>query len=1255
MKLISAVQRVMKTTKTGLLLVCVFWISTFSAYGQSYSISTFAGSGLPILNIPGTQVSLGHVQGVAADSAGNVFIAEESYPIVVRLDHTTGILSLVAGNGTSGFSGDGGPAIAAQLSSPTGVAVDSAGNLYIADGDRIRKVSNGVIITVAGSGISGFSGDNGPATSAQLSSPSGVAVDSAGNLYIADTRNSRIRKVSNGVITTVAGTGAGGFGSGGFSGDNGPAISAQLNFPSGVAVDAAGNLYIADTFNKRIRKVSNGVITTIAGNGDYGTGGDNGPATSAQLSLILPSSGVAVDAAGNLYIADNDRVRMVSSSVITTVAGGPPPVSPLVGDNGPATGAPLLYVYGVAVDSAGNLYIADHDSQRIRKVSNGVITTVAGGGYMLGDNGPATSGQLLSPSGVAVDSGGSLYIADTNDSRIRKVSNGVITTVAGTGTIGGFAGGFSGDNGPATSAQLRFPSDVAVDAAGNVYVADTDNFRIRKVSNGVITTVAGNGNFGFSGDNGPATSAGLGLTSGVAVDAAGNLYIVDVSRIRKVSNGVITTMAGNGNFGFSGDNGPATSAELGLPSSVAIDSAGNVYIADTHNNRIRRVSNGVITTVAGNGTDGFNGDGGPATNAQLSYPTGIAVDSGGVLYIADSNNGRIRKVSNGVISTIAGGGSSSGDNGPATSAQLSLFLPSSRVAVNAAGAVYFSDGQRIRFLTTGACTYTLNLGGQAFTSQGGTGSITITTQFGCPWTAGNIPSSVILTSPASGTGTSTVTFQVLANGGGDLSNSLSIAGQTFTIEQQTASIPGLGLIGSMAHLAGEENWTTTFTLVNKSGATAQTRLSLFGDALDSSGNGPLLLPLVFPQQGAASGPLLAASFDRTVAANASLIVNTAGPQTPPVLVGSAQLAATGSVDGFAIFHHVVSLQEAVVPMETRNASAYLLAFDNTNGLVLGVAVENVSPQNAVIGVVIRDDTGVVISAPGATISLGGNGHTAFVLSDPNLGFPVTANKRGTIQFDTPAGGRISVLGLRFTPPNNALTTIPALANVGTGGGSIAHLASGDGWETTFVLVNTGTSAAQVTVSFFADQTGAPLSLPLSFPQSGGGTSTTASSVTQTLPAGATLIIVSSGAPQLLTGSAQLSTTGHVSGFVIFRHNNQEAVVPLESRNAGACILAFDNTNGTFTGVAVSAVAAQPVNIPVIVRDSAGTQIATDTLTLAANGHYAFTLVTDKYPATANIRGTIEFDSPASAQIGALGIRIPAGAAHTYTTLPALAK
>jgi uncharacterized protein (TIGR03437 family) len=520
----------------------------------------------------------------------------------------------------------------------------------------------------------------------------GLALDRAGNLFIADTGNHSVRRVSPaGIINTVAGNGTPGF-----SGDGGSAVSARLNSPVGVALDGAGNLFIADRGNYRIRKVSTGgIISTVAGNGGCCFSGDGGSAVSAALAPVS----VTVDGAGDLIVADSVHIRKVSSDgTITTVAGSG--ALGFAGDGGPATSA-QLNAWAVAAGSTGELFIASICS--IRKVSaGGTISTVAGtcmGGFS-GDDGPATSARLGGVFGVAVDGAGNLFIVDAGNARIRKVSSsGVIITLAGNGSFGS---SFSGDGGPASSARLSYPYGVAVDVAGNVFVADTSNNRIRRVSpGGIITTVAGNGTLGFSGDGGPATKAQLNAPFAVALDRAGNIFFVDGqnhARIRKVSTtGLITTVAGNGSQGFSGDGGPATNASLesfvecnALCGGVAVDSAGNLFIADAGNSRVRKVtSDGIITTVAGNGAFGAaSGDGGPATNAQLSA-LGVALDLDGNLFIAGSD--RVRKVSkNGVITTVAGGGvpGSSGDGGPATSAHLS---DASAIAIDGAGNLFIAD------------------------------------------------------------------------------------------------------------------------------------------------------------------------------------------------------------------------------------------------------------------------------------------------------------------------------------------------------------------------------------------------------------------------------------------------------------------------------------------------------------------------------------------------------------------------------------
>jgi trimeric autotransporter adhesin len=593
----------------------------------------------------------------------------------------------------------------AALNSPLsndlrGAALDAQGNLYVADAGNnvvVKIAAGGALSIMAGVGLAGFSGDGGPATSAALDGPAGVAVDSSGNIYISDFNNLRVRKVSGGIITTIAGNGQSGL-----SGDGVPATSAGFVGPTGLAVDSAGNLFIADYY--AIRKVSGGTISTVAGNGQAAFSGDGGPATSASLDLG-EDGGVAVDLAGNLYIADayNNRIREVSDGIITTIAGSGQSGF-FVGDNGSATGALLTLPNAVAVDSAGNLYISDQFDYRIRKITNGVITTIAGTGTegFSGDGGLAINATVDDPTGVAVDAQGSVYVTDSVNQRIRKIAAGNISTIAGNGAYK-----YSGDGGPAASAAIS-PKGLALDAAANIYFAD-DSYRIRKVSKGVITTIAGNGTTNFSGDGGAATSAGLGAGGavsigpvGMAVDQAGNEYFTDGGRIRKISNGVISTVAGSGPLGFSGDDGPATSALLNAPTGIAVDGAGNLYIADSGNNRIREVSGGTITTIAGTGAPNFSGDGGPPTSASLNSPAGVAVDTAGNIYITDSDNYRIRKITKGSIATIAGSAltSSSGDGGSALAAGLGL---PTAIAVDAVGNVYFSEIQtnRIRKISGG--------------------------------------------------------------------------------------------------------------------------------------------------------------------------------------------------------------------------------------------------------------------------------------------------------------------------------------------------------------------------------------------------------------------------------------------------------------------------------------------------------------------------------------------------------------------------
>ncbi len=671
---------------------------------------------------PATQAALGRLADVIVSGLGNIYAADLDNHIVVRVD-PAGTVRVFAGNGLAGFSGEGAVATRASLRSPGGLWLDSRSNIYIADSGnhRIRRMStvDGLLRTIAGTGVAGFSGDGGPATSARINLSAdgdprrGIAVDASGNIYFSDIGNHRVRKIdTNGVLTTAAGTGVAGY-----SGDGGPATAARLNQPAGIFLDRSGNLLIADSLNYRVRRVSpSGTITTIVGTGQRAFCGDGGPAVSACLSEV---SGVYVDSGGLIILADknNQRIRLVNNSgTISTIAGSG--TLGFSGDGGPPRSAALDFPSAIFLDPSGNLVIADRQNKRIRTVASGVINTVAGNGNFKfsGDAGPATSATMNDPYGTLLDPAGNLYIAEGGNSRIRKMSpDGTLTTIAGTGILA-----TTGDGGLAVNASVRQPVSLARDSAGNIYFLDLNAFRVRKINpQGIISTFAGTGSKGYSGDGGPATSATFNFDEdfaypyGLAVDSAGSVYIADAAnhRVRRVNaSGIINTYAGNGQAGFAGDNGPATAASLNSPTGLAMDSSGNLYIADRENNRIRRVSTtGTITTIAGTGTPGFSGDGGPATSAALNKPQNVALDGAGGIYIADRLNRRVRQVSAaGTISTVVGRGTSGtcGDGGQATDACFSL---PSGLSVDAAGSLYVADttNERIRKVLTVPPTFSV--------------------------------------------------------------------------------------------------------------------------------------------------------------------------------------------------------------------------------------------------------------------------------------------------------------------------------------------------------------------------------------------------------------------------------------------------------------------------------------------------------------------------------------------------------------------
>jgi len=609
-------------------------------------------------------------------------------------------LELLAGNIGGPGSGDGTGATA-RFRDPDGVAVDDAGNVYVADeiNHTIRKVTAaGVVTTLAGTaGVTGSADGTGAA--ARFFHPGGMALDGAGNLYVADEGNHTIRMVTaTGVVTTLAGA-AGMTGSA-----DGMGADARFNSPYGVALDGAGNVYVADGFNYTIRKITAaGLVTTLAG-----TAGMLGSAdgTGAEARFSFPT-GLAVDGNGNVYVADNGNVtirKVTADGVVTTLAGTP-------GMRGTADGtgpdARFDFPYGVAVDGAGNVYVADLFTGTIRKVTaDGVVTTLAGSANTSGSaDGTGAAARFAGPIDLAVDSTGTVYVADQGNCEIRKVTAaGAVTTLAGAASVSGSADG--------TGAATRFynPLGVAADGAGNVYVADQSNATIRKVTpTGDVTTLAGTAGMAGSMDR-TGAAARFNNPAGVAVDGAGNIYVAEVSNstIRKVTAaGVVTTLAGTAGMTGSAD-GTGAAARFVSPPGVAADGAGNLYVADEGNHTIRMVTAaGVVTTLAG--AAGMTGSAdGTGAAARFNHPVAVAVDGAGNLYVADQGNSTIRKVTlGGVVTTLAG---TAGMVGTADgTGAAALFNHPTGLALDGAGNLYVADtaSSTIRKITPAGITTTV--------------------------------------------------------------------------------------------------------------------------------------------------------------------------------------------------------------------------------------------------------------------------------------------------------------------------------------------------------------------------------------------------------------------------------------------------------------------------------------------------------------------------------------------------------------------
>jgi streptogramin lyase len=660
-----------------LLLIVLAVLTAINVRAQStyepYNFTTFAGLPPGSADGTGSAARFNSPGGVAVDSAGNAYVAD-TVNSTIRKITPAGVVTTFAGlAGSTGSSN--GTGSAARFNGPVAVAIDSIGNIFVADTNNstIRKITPARVVSTF-AGLAGSDGSaNGTGSTARFSFPSALAVDSANNIYVADTGNSTIRKITPArLVSTFAGL-AGNPGSA-----NGTGSAARFNFPAGVAVDRAGtgNIYVGDTSNFTIRQISPaGVVTTLAGS-PLMKGGNNGTGSAARF--LLPE-GMTVDSAGNIYVADQDAstIRKIApGAVVSTFAGS---FTKFGSQNGTGSAARFNLPGDVAVDSSNNLYVADSNNCTIRKITPAAaVTTLAGLASPGHTNGTGSAARFDFPQGVAVDSTGKIYVADSVESAIRKITpTAVVSTFAGLPGTSGYV------DATGTAARFEFPRWLTVGALDNVYVGDTFNFVVRKITpSAVVSTVVTN----------PANGAGE--VRGVAMDSSGNIYTADLPHhtIRKITpDGTATIFAGLNDTPGSA-NGVGSVARFHFPPGLAVDSAGNVYVADSGNNAIRKITPAAkVTTFAGSDSPSLFGSAdGTGTAARFNSPFGVAVDHSGNVFVTDTGNNTIRKITPARVVTTLGGLPLS--PGTSDGAGMDARFNSPRgIAVDSAGKIYVGD------------------------------------------------------------------------------------------------------------------------------------------------------------------------------------------------------------------------------------------------------------------------------------------------------------------------------------------------------------------------------------------------------------------------------------------------------------------------------------------------------------------------------------------------------------------------------------